>query len=373
MALNGADISRVASRASIFRSPMPAGVKGCKLTCQADGGFPEALQEQVMRFPRRRFLQLAGAAALALSFSGVANAQLYPSRPITMIVPFPPGGPTDVVGRVLAERMSGSLGQPIIIENIAGAEGSVGLGRAARARSDGYTIDLGSNSAHVLNGALLPLQYDVLSDFAPILPLVTSPYILFARKSMPAANLKELIGWLKGNPDKASMGVGGGGPRVVTAFFQRETGTHFALVPYRGTAPRVQDLLAGQIDLSFGEADQLGLAQSGSIKAYAVTSDTRLARAPDVPTFGEAGLPTLSLLQWYGLFAPKSTPQDIITKLNAVAMTALADAGVRSRLSELGFEIFPREQQTPQALAALLDADAKKWWPIIKELGIKAE
>jgi tripartite-type tricarboxylate transporter receptor subunit TctC len=290
-----------------------------------------------------------------------------------MIVPFPAGGPTDVVGRVLADRMGGSLGQPIIVENIAGAEGSIGLGRAARARADGYTIDLGSNSAHVLNGALLSLQYDLLNDFAPILPLVTSPYILFGRKTLPAANLKELIGWLKGNPDKASAGVGAGGPRVVTAFFQRETGTRFALVPYRGTAPRVQDLLAGQIDLSFGEADQLGLVRAGSIKAYAVTSEMRLARAPDIPTFGEVGLPALSFFQWYGLFAPKSTPREIIGKLNAAAIEALADAAVRSRLVELGFEIFPRERQTPEALGALRNADAEKWWPVVKDLGIKAQ
>jgi tripartite-type tricarboxylate transporter receptor subunit TctC len=326
-----------------------------------------------MRFPRRTFLQLTGTAIVVPAFSRLASAQSYPSRPITMIVPFPAGGPTDVVGRVLADRMGGSLGQPIIVENIAGAEGSIGLGRAARARADGYTIDLGSNSAHVLNGALLSLQYDLLNDFAPILPLVTSPYILFGRKTLPAANLKELIGWLKGNPDKASAGVGAGGPRVVTAFFQRETGTRFALVPYRGTAPRVQDLLAGQIDLSFGEADQLGLVRAGSIKAYAVTSEMRLARAPDIPTFGEVGLPALSFFQWYGLFAPKSTPREIIGKLNAAAIEALADAAVRSRLVELGFEIFPRERQTPEALGALRNADAEKWWPVVKDLGIKAQ
>jgi tripartite-type tricarboxylate transporter receptor subunit TctC len=326
-----------------------------------------------MRFPRRAFLRLTGMAIVVPAFPRLARAQLYPSRPITMIVPFPPGGPTDVVGRVLAERMGGSLGQAIIVENIAGAEGSIGLGRVARARADGYTIDLGSNSAHVLNGALLSLQYDLLNDFAPILPLVTSPYILFGRKTMPAANLKELIGWLKRNGDKASVGVGGGGPRVVSAFFQRETGTQFALVPYRGTAPRVQDLLAGQIDLSFGEADQLGLVRAGSIKAYAVTSETRLARARDIPTFGEMGFPTLSFFQWYGLFAPKGTPREIIGKLNAAAIEALADATVRSRLVELGFEIFPSERQTPEALGALRNADAKKWWPIVKELGIRAE
>ncbi len=326
-----------------------------------------------MRFPRRRILQLAGTAVVTPAFLRPAQAQSYPSRPITMIVPFPAGGPTDVVGRVLAERMGASLGQAVIVENVTGAEGSIGLGRVARARADGYTIDLGSNSAHVLNGVLLPLQYDVLNDFTPILPLVTSAYILFGRKTMPAANLRELISWLKGNPDKASAGVGAGGPRVVTAFFQRETGTRFALVPYRGTAPRVQDLLAGQIDLSFGEADQIGLVRAGSIKAYAVTSDTRLVRAPEIPTFGEMGMPSLSFSQWYGLFAPKGTPRKIVGKLNVAAVEALADAAVRSRLVELGFEIFPNERQTPEALGALRDAEAKKWWPVVKELGIKAE
>jgi tripartite-type tricarboxylate transporter receptor subunit TctC len=326
-----------------------------------------------MNIARRQFLHLAAGAAVVPSMSRVATAQTYPARPITMIVPFPAGGPTDVVARVVAERMRTYLGQPVIVENVAGAEGNIGLGRAARARPDGYTIDLGSISAHVLNGALFSLQYDVLHDFAPITPLVASPLVLFARKTMPAANLAELIAWLRANPDKASAGVGAGGPRVVTAFFQKETRTHFTLVPYRGTAPRVQDLVAAQIDLSFGEPDQLTLVQAGSIKPYAVTGDTRLPRAPDIPTFRELGLLTLSFSQWYALFAPARTPRDIIGKLNAAAAEALADAAVRSRLLEIGFEVFPREQQTPEALDAIVKADAEKWWPIIKELGIKAE
>lgn len=303
----------------------------------------------------------------------MASAQSYPARPITMIVPFPAGGPTDVVARVIAERMRTRLNQPVIVENVGGAEGSIGLARTARARPDGYTIDLGSISAHVLNGALFSLQYDVLHDFAPIVPLVASPLVLFARRTMPAADLAELIAWLKANPDKASAGVGAGGPRVVTAFFEKETATHFNLVPYRGTAPRVQDLVAAQIDLSFGEPDQLTLVQAGSIKPYAVTGDRRLARAPDVPTFRELGLPTLSFTQWYGLFAPAGTPPEIIGKLNAAAAAALADAAVSSRLLELGFEIFPRERQTPEALGAMVKDDAEKWWPIIRQLGIRAE
>jgi tripartite-type tricarboxylate transporter receptor subunit TctC len=320
-----------------------------------------------MRLPRRTFMQFVGAAATAQAFSRVAIAQVYPTRPITMIIPSAAGaGPA-------AERMRASLGQPIIIENVSGADGSIGVGRAARARPDGYTIDLGYVGNHVLNGALYSLPYDVLNDFAPISPLVTTPAVLFARKAMPARDLNELIAWLKANPNKASAGVTAAGGRLLFAFFQKETGTHFALVPYRGGAPAMQDLAAGQIDLMLGNPDLLPLMRGGSVKAYAVTSDTRLALAPDIPTFAEMGRPTLSRSFWWGLFAPRGTPTDIIGKLNAAAVEALADPAVRSRLVDLGLEIFPREQQTPEALGALQKADAEKWWPIIKALGIKTE
>jgi tripartite-type tricarboxylate transporter receptor subunit TctC len=326
-----------------------------------------------MKLPRRTFMQFAGAAATAQTFSRVAVAQAYPTRPITMIVPFAAGGPADVICRVLAERMRGSVGQPIIIENVGGADGSMGVGRAARARPDGYTIVYGVNDTHVLNGAFYSLPYDVLNDFAPISPLLAGADVLFARKAMTAKDLKELIAWLKANPNKASAGVVAVGYRLLAAFFQKETGTQFALVPYRGNAPAMQDLLAGQIDLLFGTPDQLPLMRAGSITAYAVTSDTRMAIAPDIPTFAEMGLPALSLSHWAGLFAPRGTPGDIIGKIDAAAVEALADPATRSRLVELGFEIFSREQQTPEALGALVKAGAEKWWPIIKELGIKAE
>jgi tripartite-type tricarboxylate transporter receptor subunit TctC len=325
-----------------------------------------------MNLPRRRFLQVAAGAAALPAVSRVAWAQTYPTRPITMIVPFSAGGPTDVVGRIVAERMRGSLGQPIIIENIGGADGSIGVGRAARARPDGYTIHIGVK-ATVMNGALYSLQYDVLNDFAPISALATGPNVLFSRKAMPARDLPELIAWLKANPNKASAGIVAANVRLITAVFQKETGTQITLVPYRGAAPAVQDLAAGQIDLLFGGPDQLPLMRAGSIKAYAVTSDTRLALMSDIPTFSEMGLPGLSWSVWYGLFAPKGTPRDIIGKLNAAAMEALADPSVRSRLADLGAEVFPREQQTPEALGALAKADAAKWWPIIKAVGIKAE
>jgi tripartite-type tricarboxylate transporter receptor subunit TctC len=327
-----------------------------------------------MKLLRRQFLRLAAGAAAFPATARIASARTtYPTHPITMIVPFAAGGATDVLGRVLAERMRGSLGQPIIIENVSGAGGSIGVGRAARAKLDGYTIGLGSVSTHVLNGALYSLQYDVLNDFAPVSLLGASPYVLYARKTMPANDLRELITWLKANPNKASAGFGSGGLHLVTAFFKQQTGAQFTLVPYRAGITLMQDLVAGQIDLAFNTSDQLPLMRAGSVKAYAVTSDTRLGLAPDIPAFAEMGLPALSFSAWAALFAPKGAPKDIIGTLNAAAVKALADPAVRSRLTDLGFEIFSREQQTPEALAAMQRADAAKWWPIIKELGIKAE
>jgi tripartite-type tricarboxylate transporter receptor subunit TctC len=326
----------------------------------------------ILRLPRRRFLQFGGA-ALAPALVCGAVAQTYPSRPITMIIPFPPGGNVDVVGRVLAERMRGPLGQPIVIENIAGANGSIGVGRTARAQPDGYTIDLGFLGGHVQNGALYSLSYDVLNDFQPITPLVATPYVIFARRTMPANDLTELIAWLKANSDKASAATVTVGVQLITALFQKQTGTQFALVPYRGTAPAMQDLVAGQIDLSFDLPVQLPLMRAGSIKAYAVTSEMRLMTAPDIPTVGEMGLPALYSSTWFAFFAPKGTPMDSVGKLNAAAVDALADPAIRSRFGALGLEIFPREQQTPEALGALVKADAEKWWPIIKESGIKLE
>ncbi len=326
-----------------------------------------------MKLPRRTFLHLAAGTAALPAISRVAWSQTYPARPITMIVAFPAGGPTDVMSRVVAERMKESLGRPIIIENVSGADGSIGIGRADRAKPDGYTINIGTIATHVMNGAFYSLPYDLLNDFTPIAPIDTTPDILFSRKDMPAKDLYELIVWLKANPNKASAGVATVAFRLLTAVFQKETGTQLNLVPYRGVAPAVQDLVAGQIDLLFSTPVELPLARAGSIKAYAVTSDTRLTLAPDIPTVGEMGLPALSFSAWWGLFAPKGTPRDIIVKLNAAAVEALADPSVRSRLADFGMEIFPRERQTPEALGALVKADAEKWWPIIREFGIKAE
>jgi len=323
-----------------------------------------------MKPSRRQFLHLAAGAAAQPAMRD-AKAQAYPARPITIIVPFPAGGPLDSVGRVLADRMKASLRQPIIIENVAGADGSIGTRRAAHARPDGYTIGLGAMATHVMNGAFYSLQYDVLNDFAAITPLVRFPFVLFARKTMPPKDLNELIAWLKANPNTASFAVVNSGVRLLATFLQKEIATQFTLVPYR-TLP-VADLAAGHIDLVFLTPDFLPLVRAGSIKAYAATSDTRWAVAPDIPTFAEMGLPALSYFDWFGLFAPKGTPKDIVSKLNTAAVQALAEPAVQSRFLDLGLEIFPREKQTPEALSALQRADAEKWWPLIKEFGIKAE
>jgi tripartite-type tricarboxylate transporter receptor subunit TctC len=325
-----------------------------------------------MTLARRTFLRFTGTAVASL-FSAVASAQDWPSRPITMIVPYPPGGPTDVLARVLAEQMRGVLGQPVIIENVGGAEGSIGVTRAARAKGDGYTIELGAMSTHIVNAAFHGFPFDILNDFAPILPLVTTPQILIARKTIPASDLKELIAWLRANPTTASVGIGAAIAYLVAALFQKETGTQLTTVPYRTANVAMQDLVAGQIDLVFTTPDRLALVQSGDARAFAVTSNRRLAPCPDVPTFAEAGLPALSFSPWFALYAPAGTPRDIIDRLNGAAAAALADPLARARLAHLGMEIFPPAQQTPEALGALQKADAARWWPFIKAANIRRE
>jgi tripartite-type tricarboxylate transporter receptor subunit TctC len=329
-----------------------------------------------MKAPRRGFLRLASsAAALAAATSGV-RAQAYPSHPLTMVVPASAGGPTDAIGRVMAERMGALLGQTIVIDNVSGAGGSIGVGRVAHAAPDGYTLGIGQWSHYVLNGAIYALQYDLLADFAPVSLVVNGPMLLIAKKSLPANDLKELVAWLKANPDKASAGTGGVGtpPHVSGIFFQKMTDTRFQFVPYRGAAPAMRDLVAGQIDFMFDQASNvLPQLQSGTIKAFAVTAKARLHSAPDVPTVDEAGLPGLYISVWHGLWAPKGTPREIVARLNDAAVKALADPAMREKLAALGQEIPPREQLTPEALAAYQKDEIAKWWPIVKAAGIKAE
>ncbi len=325
-----------------------------------------------MKLARRTLLRFAGAAVASTCFAA-ARAQSWPARPITMIVPYPPGGPTDVLARVLADQMRGALGQPIIIENIGGADGSIGVTRAARAKADGYTIELGAMSTHVLNAALHSYPFDVLNGFAPILPLVTVPQILVARNTIPANDLAGLIAWLRASPTAPSVGIGSSISHLTAALFQRETGTQLTKVPYRTSNISMQDLMAGQIDLVFTTPDRLALAQSGGVKAFAVSSNARLPPCPDIPTFAESGLPALSLSPWFALFAPAGAPREIIDRLNGAAAEALADPAARSRLIQLGMEIFPRAEQTPEALDALQKADAQQWWPLMKAANIRRE
>jgi tripartite-type tricarboxylate transporter receptor subunit TctC len=333
--------------------------------------------ERTMKFPRRKFLSLAGAVATAPVLSRVAAALDYPTRPITVVVPFPAGGPVDTLARLLAEPMGKALGQPLVVENAGGAGGTIGDARVARATPDGYTVVLGNWTTHVGSPAAYPLDFDAVADFAPVALLAFSPLIVVGRKGLPPNTVQELITYLKANPGKVTSGtVGLASPSQVGALsFQKLTGTQFQLVPYRGAAPALTDLLGGQIDLRFGaEASQmLPYLPTSAVKAFAILGDNRWFKTPDVPTMAEAGVPGLALTFWQALWAPKATPEDVIAKLNAAAVAALADASVRQHLHDLGEEIPPRERQTPQALGAFHKAEIAKWWPIIKAAGIKAE
>ena len=303
------------------------------------------------------------------------QAQAFPSRPIVMVVPWPAGGPSDGPARVLAERMRISLGQPVLVENVSGASGSAGTGRVARASADGHTIVHANFSTHVINGAVFNLQYDVQKDFAPISPIATQSFLIVGKKTVPGNTLNELVGWLRANPDNAVQGTGGPGgvPHLAGMLFQQQTGTRFRLVPYRGTALAINDLVAGHIDLMIDAANNtLPHVRAGTIKAFAVTAKSRLP-AVDIPTVDEAGLGGFYVSSWQALHAPKGTPRDVVARLNRAVVEALADPAVRLRLADLGQEIFPREQQTPAALAALQQADIEKWWPIIRAADIKAE
>jgi tripartite-type tricarboxylate transporter receptor subunit TctC len=321
--------------------------------------------------------QLALAFALAIGANAIASAQSYPSRPITLVVPFGAGGPADAIGRIVVEGMREPLGQAVVVENVAGASGTIGVGRVAAATADGYTAVLGNWATHVLNGAMFALRYDLRVDFEPVALVSSDPLMIVARKSMPANDLKEFIAWLKANPDQATQGTTGAGgiSTVGGLFFRRATGTQFRFVPYRGgLGPAMQDLIAGQIDFMIDTAaNSLPQVRAGTIKAYALTANTRLAAAPDIPTVDEAGLPALHALNWQAVFLPKGTPKDRVTSLNSAIVTALANAMVRRRLADIGQEIFPRAQQTPEALAAYQNAEIEKWWPIVKEANIKAE
>lgn len=324
---------------------------------------------------------LRGHVMIALALVGCAwsvagNAQPFPSRPITLIVPFAAGGPTDTLARIVSERIAAELHTTVVVENVAGASGSIAGARAARATPDGTTITIGHWGTHVLNGAILKLPYDVVADFEPVATIAMGTQLIVGRKSLEANTLKEMIAWLKANPGKATAGTAGAGTgaHVAGVFFKEKTGTDFQFIPYRGAGPAMIDLVAGQIDIMFDQAsNSLPQYRNSAIKAFAVTSPARLASAPDIPTVDEAGLPGLYISYWHGIWAPKNTPKDIVTKLNAAIVAVLADPAVKQRFGELGQEIPPPDQQTSAALAAFQKAETEKWWPIAKAADIKPE
>ncbi len=324
---------------------------------------------------KRAFLRTL-VASLCIPAAFPAIAETWPSRAITLIVPFPAGGPTDVLARILAARLKDALGQSVVVENVSGAGGTIAVGKAVRSPPDGYTVCIGQMTSHVMSGAAYTTTYDLLKDLEPVSLLTFSPLWVVGRSTLPGSNLQDIVAWMKANPDKASIAtIGTGSPAHVWAvFFQEQTGTRAQLVPYRGAAPAIQDMIGGRIDLAALEASStLPYVKSGQIKAFAVLTGARWSAAPDVPTTGEAGLPGLEMPYWNGLWVPKGTPREIVARLNRAVVETLADPAIRQRLLEMGQEIPTREQQTPEGLRARHTADIDKWWPIMKAANIRSE
>jgi tripartite-type tricarboxylate transporter receptor subunit TctC len=329
-----------------------------------------------MRLRRRQFLSLASGAVALPALPRVVRADAYPSRRITMVVPFAPGALSDIIARVMGEGMSATLGQSIVIDNASGADGTIGSGRVAHAVPDGYTLVCANWNTSVTNAVIYKLDYDVVKDFEPVVLLPAAPMVLLAKKDNPATNLKEFIAWLQANPDKASFGTAGAGspPDLLGRLLRQDTGTQFNLIAYRGAAPAMQDVIAGHIDAVFITiaAAQAQVA-AGNVKALGLTTHERIKIAPDIPTMDEAGLHGFYFALWAAIFAPKGTPKDIVDKLNAAAVRTLADPAVRQKLEAQGFEIPTPEQLAPAALAAYQKAEIEKWWPVVKAAGIKPD
>ncbi len=325
---------------------------------------------------RARFVgALVALVALAAS-AMVALADNYPSHPITMLVGFPPGGPTDTLARILADAMGRALGQTVVVETVSGASGTIATGRVAHASPDGYTIGIGNWTSHVGSPALYPLDYDVLKNLQPISLLAASPLWIVGKNAVPPTSASELIAWVKSNPNPITFGTIGAGSAAYLCglYFAQKTGAHFQYVPYRGGAPAMQDLIGGQIELSCLEASQtLANVQAGKFKAFAVMGEERWPKSPDTPTMIESGVPGLSISFWHGLWTTKGTPRPIVDRLDKAVMTALADAKVRQRIESLGQVIFPARQQNPAALLAYHQAELDKWWPIIKAANIQVD
>src|SRR5438445_2206687 len=317
------------------------------------------------------------AALLAmLAFGGMARAENYPSRPITVIVPFSAGGPSDAMMRILAERMKTTLGEAILVENTTGAGGSIGVGRVVHSPPDGYTIGFGHLGTHVANGAIYKLGYDLVADLEPVVLLPSNPMIIVSKNAVPAKSLKEFVAWLKSRPQPATAGTAGAGSgsHVAGLALEAASGVKLQYVPYRGTGPAMNDLVAGQIDLIVDQlSNSINQVRAGTIRAYAVTDDKRVEQAPDIPTTDEAGLPGFHMTLWSGLWVPKGTPKDIVAKLNAATVDALNDPAVRKQLENLGLQMPPRDKLSPQALGDWQKAEIAKWWPMIKAANVKVD
>jgi tripartite-type tricarboxylate transporter receptor subunit TctC len=311
-----------------------------------------------------------------LAFAGIALADKYPSRPITIVVPFAAGGPSDVMARILAERMKVTLGETVVVENVTGAGGSIGVGRALRSAPDGYTVSFGHLGTHVANGAVYKLAYDLVADLEPVVLLPSNPMVLVSKNAVPAKSLKELIEWLKARPTPASAGTAGAGSgsHIAGLYFENVTGIKLQYVPYRGTGPAMNDLVAGQIDIMVDQlSNSINQVRGGNIRAYAVTDSKRAESAPDIPTTDEAGLTGFHMTLWSGMWVPKDTPKDIVTKLNASATDALNDPAVRKQLENLGLQMPPKDKLAPEALGAWQKAEIAKWWPMIKAANVKVD
>ena len=317
------------------------------------------------------------AALIALmSFGGNALADNFPSHPITIVVPFSAGGPSDAMTRILAERMKTTLGETLLVENVTGAGGSIGVGRAVRSPPDGYTISFGHLGTHVANGAIYKLGYDFVTDLEPVVLLPSNPMIVVSKNAVPAKSLQELLAWLKARPAPATAGTAGAGSgsHIAGLYFENVTGIKLQYVPYRGTAPAMNDLVAGQIDVMIDQtSNSISQVRAGSIRAYAITDDKRVEQASDIPTTDEAGLSGFHMTLWSGLWVPKDTPKDIVAKLNTAAVDALNDPAVRKQLENLGLQMPPKDQLSPEALGSWQKAEIAKWWPMIKAANVKVD
>jgi tripartite-type tricarboxylate transporter receptor subunit TctC len=319
---------------------------------------------------------LAAAIAAGLASASPARADDYPSRPITMIIPLAVGGSTDVLGRIIAKGMSEALGQTVVVENVSGAAGVIGVTKGERSEPDGYTIQWGMWGTNMANGAIYNLGFDLLTDLDPVALVATQPFFINGRKTLAANNLKELVAWLKQNGDKTTMGTSGvGSPsHVAGILMENMLGLKWQMVSYRSAGLANQDLLAGTIDILLDTpAVSLPHVKSGDVKGYAVTSQNRLSIAPEIPTADEAGMPGYFFNFWHALWVPKGTPRPIVDKLNAAVQKTLADPEIRQRLTDLAQVIYPPEMRTPEGLHAFQKSEVEKWYPIIKAAGIKPE